>query len=103
MRGPGHGEGSLCLRRGRDPHRRGILRLRREIPHAKKIFHALDGYGLSRVDFFLDKDGVVFNEINTLPGFTGISMYPMLMEKAGIPKKELVQKLIDTAFVRKAH
>ena len=47
---------------------------------AIRIFKALDGYGLSRVDFFLEEgtNEVVFNEINTLPGFTGISMYPML-------------------------
>jgi len=70
---------------------------------AKQIFRALDGFGLSRVDFFLDEKGVIFNEINTLPGFTGISMYPVLMENAGVPKKELVQKLIDTAFERKEH
>ena len=47
---------------------------------AVKIFMALDGRGLSRVDFFLTESGVVFNEINTLPGFTAISMYPMLWE-----------------------
>ena len=68
---------------------------------AVRIFRAVDGKGLARVDFFLDKDGVVFNEINTLPGFTAISMYPMLWENKGISKKELVQKLIDTAFTRK--
>ena len=45
---------------------------------AVKIFMALDGRGLSRVDFILTVSGVVFNEINTLPGFTAISMYPML-------------------------
>ncbi len=67
---------------------------------AVKIFMALDGRGLSRVDFFLTESGVVFNEINTLPGFTAISMYPMLWEAQGIPKKELVQKLIDLAFER---
>lgn len=67
---------------------------------AVKIFRALDGRGLSRVDFFLTESGVVFNEINTLPGFTAISMYPMLWEAQGIPKKELVQKLIDLAFER---
>ncbi len=67
---------------------------------AVKIFKALDGRGLSRVDFFLTESGVVFNEINTLPGFTAISMYPMLWEAQGIPKKELVQKLIDLAFER---
>lgn len=70
--------------------------------NALKIFKALDCFGLSRVDFFLTKEGneVVFNEINTLPGFTSISMYPMLWEARGINKKELVQKLIDLAMTR---
>lgn len=70
--------------------------------NAVKIFKALDCFGLSRVDFFLTKDGeeVVFNEINTLPGFTSISMYPMLWEARGVSKKELVQKLIDLAMER---
>ncbi|MBP3543157.1 MAG: D-alanine--D-alanine ligase [Lachnospiraceae bacterium] len=69
---------------------------------AVRIFRALDGYGLSRVDFFLTKDTneVVFNEINTLPGFTGISMYPMLWEKKGISKPVLVEKLINSALAR---
>ena len=69
---------------------------------AEAIFKALDCYGLSRVDFFLTKDTeeVVFNEINTLPGFTAISMYPMLWEAAGVDKKELIQRLIDLAMVR---
>ncbi len=64
---------------------------------AKAVFTAVDGFSLSRVDFFLTEDGVVFNEINTLPGFTSISMYPMLMEKAGISKKTLVENLIQGA------
>ena len=52
-------------------------------------------------DFFVKDDGtVVFNEINTIPGFTGISMYPMLWEARGISKKKLVQKLIDLAYER---
>ncbi|MDO4977850.1 MAG: D-alanine--D-alanine ligase family protein, partial [Eubacteriales bacterium] len=70
--------------------------------NAVKIFKALDCFGLSRVDFFLTYEGneVVFNEINTLPGFTSISMYPMLWEARGIDKKELVQKLIDLAMTR---
>ena len=68
---------------------------------AAEIFLALDGHGLSRVDFFVTADGgVIFNEINTIPGFTGISMYPMLWEAAGISKKELVQRLIDLAGER---
>ena len=68
---------------------------------AAAIFRAVDGYGLSRVDFFAREDGsIVFNEINTLPGFTAISMYPVLWEAAGMDKKTLVQALIDHAFGR---
>ena len=68
---------------------------------AVRIFKAVDGYGLSRVDFFVTDNGeVVFNEINTIPGFTAISMYPMLWEAAGIGKKELIQTLIDLAAER---
>ena len=68
---------------------------------AEQIFNAVDGYGLARVDFFVTADGeVIFNEINTMPGFTAISMYPMLWEAAGIPKKELIDRLIALAFER---
>ncbi len=69
---------------------------------AAAIFEAMDGYGLARVDFFLAEgtNEVVFNEINTLPGFTSISMYPMLWEARGYSKEELVQKLIDLAMIR---
>lgn len=71
---------------------------------AARIFNAVDGFGLSRVDFFLEDNTneVVFNEINTLPGFTAISMYPMLFEAAGVSKKELVSKLIESAVKREA-
>ena len=77
--------------------------VREKLPEcAKKIFTALDGFGISRVDFFAKEDGeIVFNEINTMPGFTAISMYPMLFEAAGIGKKELIDKLIDLAFERR--
>ncbi|MBQ7266633.1 MAG: D-alanine--D-alanine ligase [Firmicutes bacterium] len=69
--------------------------------YAIKIFKALDGKGLSRVDFFLKKDGtVVFNEINTMPGFTSISMYPMLFKAAGIETEDLVEKIISLALTR---
>lgn len=70
---------------------------------AVKIFKALDGYGLSRVDFFLEKDtdSVVFNEINTLPGFTGISMYPMLWKAQGVDIHTLVAKQIELAYERR--
>lgn len=69
---------------------------------AVKIFRALDGFGLSRVDFFLEKDTnkVVFNEINTLPGFTNISMYPMLWNAKGYDIKKLVTTLIEMAKER---
>lgn len=69
--------------------------------NAIAIFKAIDGYGLSRVDFFVTEEGqVVFNEINTMPGFTAISMYPMLWEARGISKKQLVEKLISHGSVR---
>lgn len=68
---------------------------------AVKIFKGVDGYGLARVDFFVEEDGsVVFNEINTLPGFTAISMYPVLWEARGISKPQLVDALITHAFKR---
>jgi len=65
--------------------------------HAKTIFETLDCNGLSRVDFFVDGDTVVFNEINTIPGFTSISMYPQLMAEAGIGGKDLIDSLIASA------
>lgn len=68
---------------------------------AAEIFKAVDGYGLSRVDFFIAEDGeVVFNEINTLPGFTSISMYPMLWAAQGFEKPALVDELIRLAEER---
>ena len=69
---------------------------------AVRIFTELDGYGLSRVDFFLEKgtDRVVFNEINTMPGFTRISMYPMLWAAAGTDVTSLIDDLIESAFDR---
>lgn len=68
---------------------------------AKAIFQAVDGYGLARVDFFVKKDGsVVFNEINTMPGFTAISMYPMLWEAAGMNKDQLADRLLEHAMDR---
>jgi len=64
---------------------------------AVKAFKAIDGNGLSRVDFFIEKDTdkVYINEINTMPGFTGISMYPKLFENDGINYEELLDKLIE--------
>lgn len=69
---------------------------------AVEIFKALDGRGLSRVDFFMEEgtNRIVFNEINTLPGFTPISMYPMLFNEVGIQTEELVEKIIELGFTR---
>jgi len=68
--------------------------------YALKVFKAVDGHGLSRVDFFLDKktNKVYLNEINTMPGFTKISMYPQLMADFGISYSDLIDKLIELAF-----
>lgn len=82
-----------------------------EVPAASKekvrqnavtIFKALSGFGLSRVDFFIENEtnAVVFNEINTLPGFTNISMYPMLWNDMGLTTEELIDSLIATAYER---
>ncbi len=69
---------------------------------AVAIFKALDGMGLSRVDFFMEKgtNKVIFNEINTLPGFTPISMYPMLFNHAGYTTEELVDKIVELGLDR---
>ena len=67
---------------------------------AIKAFKAIDGRGLSRVDFFIE-DGtnkIIINEINTLPGFTTISMYPKLFEEEGIPYDKLLDELIDLSM-----
>ena len=67
---------------------------------AVKAFKAIDGKGLSRVDFFanVETNEIYINEINTLPGFTTISMYPKLFEQVGIPYEELLDKLIKLAL-----
>lgn len=68
--------------------------------YALKVFKAVDGHGLSRVDFFLDKktNKVYLNEINTMPGFTKISMYPQLIADLGISYSDLIDQLIELAF-----
>ena len=66
---------------------------------AVKAFKTMGCSGLARVDFFLKEDGsVILNEINTMPGFTQISMYPKLMEHMGISLSELIDKLIMLAL-----
>lgn len=67
---------------------------------AVRAFKAIDGKGLSRVDFFVEKETnkIYINEINTLPGFTKISMYPKLFEAVGVSYSELLDKLIQNAM-----
>jgi D-alanine-D-alanine ligase len=70
---------------------------------ALETFRVLECAGLARVDFFLGADGALFvNEINTLPGFTSISMYPKLWEASGVSARELVSRLVDLALERGA-
>ena len=67
---------------------------------AVKAFKSIDGKGLSRVDFFIENgtEKVYINEINTLPGFTNISMYPKLFEQVGIKYSDLLDKIIELAL-----
>ncbi|GCE27017.1 D-alanine--D-alanine ligase A [Dictyobacter alpinus] len=70
--------------------------------YAVQAFQALDLSGLSRVDFFIDKETekVYINEVNTFPGFTEISMYPKLWNASGLPYPELLDRLIELALER---
>jgi D-alanine-D-alanine ligase len=68
---------------------------------ALKAYTVLECEGLSRVDMFLTSDSTILvNEINTLPGFTNISMYPKLWEASGVTYTELITELIDLAVQR---
>ncbi|MEJ2306591.1 MAG: ATP-grasp domain-containing protein, partial [candidate division WOR-3 bacterium] len=68
---------------------------------AVETFKALCCSGMARVDFFLRDNGeILVNEINTIPGFTRISMYPKLWEASGIPYSELIDRLIQLAIDR---
>ena len=66
--------------------------------YALKIYKILGCRGFARVDFFVDGERIVFNEINTIPGFTAISMYPKMMEATGIPYAELIDRLVKLAL-----
>jgi len=67
-------------------------------------FQAIDASGLARVDFFLENETniVYINEINTIPGFTEISMYPKLWEASGLSFSQLLDRLIELALERQA-
>jgi D-alanine-D-alanine ligase len=72
--------------------------------YAVRAYQAIDGAGMARVDFFVEKDTnqIYLNELNTIPGFTKISMYPKLWEASGLPYAKLVDRLIELALERKA-
>jgi D-alanine--(R)-lactate ligase len=66
---------------------------------AKAVYRALGCSGLARVDLFLQEDGeVVLNEVNTLPGMTSYSRYPRMMEAAGLPRAEVIDRLVSSAL-----
>jgi D-alanine-D-alanine ligase len=68
---------------------------------AVKAFQAIDGSGLSRVDFFLKKNGeLLVNEINTLPGLTDVSGFPKMWAASGIPFPRIIDQLIELAIAR---
>ena len=77
---------------------------------AVKAYRAIDCAGMARVDFLLEKEaiggagspGIYLNEVNTIPGFTRISMYPKLWQASGLSYPALVDRLIELALERKA-
>ena len=72
--------------------------------YAVDAFRALELSGMARVDFFLEKEGgkIYLNEVNTIPGFTSISMFPKMWEASGVPFRELIDKLIALALEQHA-
>ena len=67
---------------------------------AIRAFKAIDCQGLARVDFFLSEDGPIINEINTMPGFTTISMYPRMWAASGVDYPTLLATMVETALAR---
>jgi D-alanine-D-alanine ligase len=72
--------------------------------YAVRAYKAIDCAGMARVDFFVENDTnkIYLNELNSIPGFTKISMYPKLWEASGLPYNKLVDRLIELAVERKA-
>ncbi|PMP88463.1 MAG: D-alanine--D-alanine ligase A, partial [Roseiflexus castenholzii] len=70
---------------------------------AVQAFKAIDGAGLARVDFLLNREtgDLYLNEINTMPGFTPVSMYAMMWEASGLPYTQLLDRLIELALERR--
>ena len=73
--------------------------------YAVRAYKAIDCAGMARVDFFVEKDtnNIYLNELNSIPGFTQISMYPKLWEASGLSYQKLVDRLIELAMERKAN
>jgi D-alanine-D-alanine ligase len=71
---------------------------------AVKAYKLIDCAGMARVDFLLEADGegLYLNEVNTIPGFTQISMYPKLWENTNLPYAKLIDRLVDLGLERKA-
>ena len=69
---------------------------------ALEAFQALEGEGIARVDFFLEKEPgeIYINELNSLPGFTEVSMFPRLWEASGLPYPALLDRLVELALER---
>src|SRR5437879_13384612 len=84
------------------PAKLGPREVRRVQQLAIRAFEAVDCAGMARVDFLLDRltGGLFVNEINTIPGFTPISMYPKLWEATGLPYAQLLDRLIELALER---
>ena len=93
-------DGAAELRHPRRPARRASPRSCRASP--SQAFAALRCDGMARVDFFYEDDGrgLLLNEVNTIPGFTPISMYPKLWEATGLPYAELIDELVRLALER---
>ena len=72
--------------------------------YAIRAYKAIDCAGMARADFFVEKDTnrIFLNELNTLPGFTSISMYPKLWQSSGLAYPQLVDRLIELALERKS-
>ena len=67
--------------------------------YALMIFRGVDGRGMARVDFFIDTNGkVLLNELNTVPGYTNISMYSKMWEASGVPQQALIERLIELSL-----
>jgi len=76
----------------------GAAKIKQVRTMAAKIYRLAGCQGFARVDFFLSHDLLYINEINTLPGFTDISMFPMLMMNAGLSYKEIINRIISLAY-----